>query len=125
MLAGSGTYDAGVVLERLLGLCSSANGDKEREKDGEVMKQVVALELTILYGKVRFASAIITLTIILTIWGNQLGNHAKALETLVYILRDSTSAEMYCNLGGEVVPARIAYSIASSSSSSPGSSEAE
>jgi hypothetical protein len=41
----------------------------------------------------------------------KLGNHRAALSTLVHDLRDATSAEAYCTLGGEVVPGKIAQSI--------------
>jgi vacuolar protein sorting-associated protein 3 len=40
-----------------------------------------------------------------------MGNHRSALVTLVRGLRDSTSAEAYCTLGGEVVPAKTAQVI--------------
>jgi hypothetical protein len=42
----------------------------------------------------------------------QLGNHRLALTLLVHKLRDASSAEAYCMLGGEVVPAKIAHSVA-------------
>jgi hypothetical protein len=41
----------------------------------------------------------------------QLGNHRAALSILVHDLRDATSAEAYCTLGGEVVPGKIATAI--------------
>jgi len=41
----------------------------------------------------------------------QLGNHRAALSILVHDLRDATSAEAYCTLGGEVVPGKIAQAI--------------
>lgn len=47
-----------------------------------------------------------------------MGNHAKALETLVHVLNDTRAAEVYCMLGGEVVSCHAALTIASSSSSS-------
>jgi vacuolar protein sorting-associated protein 3 len=40
-----------------------------------------------------------------------LGNHRAALATLVQGLRDGTSAEAYCTLGGDVVPAKTAQFI--------------
>jgi hypothetical protein len=41
----------------------------------------------------------------------QLGDHRAALTTLVRGLRDATSAEAYCTLGGDVVPAKTAQVI--------------
>jgi vacuolar protein sorting-associated protein 3 len=41
----------------------------------------------------------------------KLGNHRAALSILVHDLRDATSAEAYCTLGGEVVAGKIAQSI--------------
>ena len=41
----------------------------------------------------------------------QLGNHRSALSMLVHHVRDATSAEAYCTLGGDVVPEKIAKAI--------------
>ena len=49
----------------------------------------------------------------------QLGNHRSALSILVHDLNDSTSAEAYCTLGGEVVPAKTAQQIGERSSLQP------
>ncbi|KAJ3569787.1 hypothetical protein NP233_g4825 [Leucocoprinus birnbaumii] len=87
MLSGSGVYDAQRVLDHL------ASGGSV---DGGTVEKVLALECAILYGK--------------------LGNHAQALESLVHTLCDGTSAEAYCILGGEVVSAKSALSIAESTS---------
>lgn len=40
-----------------------------------------------------------------------MGNHREALSILIHDLRDATSAEAYCTLGGEVVPAKMAQVI--------------
>ena len=45
-----------------------------------------------------------------------------ALSTLVHDLRDSVSAETYCTLGGEVVPAKLALATAESTAPSASSS---
>ncbi|KAF4618694.1 hypothetical protein D9613_009798 [Agrocybe pediades] len=42
----------------------------------------------------------------------KLGNHRSALQILVHDLSDATSAEMYCALGGDIVPPKIAQTIA-------------
>ena len=41
----------------------------------------------------------------------QLGEHRSALTSLVHDLRDPTSAEIYCTLGGEIVPPKTAQSL--------------
>ena len=47
--------------------------------------------------------------LILLLW--QLARHHEALRTLVHTVRDSASAEVYCTLGGDVVPPRTAQAI--------------
>lgn len=42
---------------------------------------------------------------------HKLADHPAALSILVHDLRDATSAEAYCTLGGEVIPARVAQTI--------------
>ncbi|KAF7983156.1 hypothetical protein HWV62_23376 [Athelia sp. TMB] len=54
-------------------------------------EKVLSLEIAVLYGK--------------------LADHPAALSILVHDLRDATSAEAYCTLGGEVIPARVAQSV--------------
>lgn len=44
----------------------------------------------------------------------QMGNHKEALFTLVHDLGDAASAEAYCALGGDVVPAKVAMAVAES-----------
>lgn len=41
----------------------------------------------------------------------QLGQHESALTILVHDLHDSTSAEAYCTLGGEVIPSKTAQAL--------------
>ncbi|PFH45293.1 hypothetical protein AMATHDRAFT_82908 [Amanita thiersii Skay4041] len=82
-LAGSGIYDVHVVKEQLDAV------EVEVEGAGSVLK----LESAILDGKLQ--------------------NHRAVLTTLVHDLRDGTSAETYCTLGGEaVVPRRVGASVA-------------
>ncbi|KAK0480717.1 hypothetical protein IW261DRAFT_1474152 [Armillaria novae-zelandiae] len=38
----------------------------------------------------------------------KLGNHRSALSILIHDLHDSNSAEVYCTLGGEVIPSKVA-----------------
>lgn len=91
-LQGSTLYDPETIRSRLL----------ERSK-------ILALELSIVDGKVTrlpvFARCRSKYVL-------QLGNHKAALATLVHELRDATSAEAYCTLGGDVVPGKTAQSIA-------------
>ncbi|KAG5651341.1 hypothetical protein H0H81_009029 [Sphagnurus paluster] len=47
----------------------------------------------------------------LAIIDGKLGNHRTALSTLVHDLHDATSAELYCTLGGDLVPLKIAQSL--------------
>ncbi|KAF8958169.1 hypothetical protein BDZ97DRAFT_1842909 [Flammula alnicola] len=48
----------------------------------------------------------------LAIVDGKLGKHRSALHILVNDLSDSTSAETYCTLGGDIVPPKLAQSIA-------------
>ena len=54
-------------------------------------KKILGLEVAILYGKLR--------------------KHRDALTTLVHNVKDATTAEAYCTLGGEVIPGKIALAI--------------
>ncbi|KZT07025.1 uncharacterized protein LAESUDRAFT_652182 [Laetiporus sulphureus 93-53] len=47
----------------------------------------------------------------LAIVDGKLGKHQSALTSLVHNLRDTTSAEIYCTLGGEVIPLKTAQSL--------------
>ncbi|RPD60230.1 hypothetical protein L226DRAFT_563303 [Lentinus tigrinus ALCF2SS1-7] len=49
----------------------------------------------------------------------KLGNHRAALSILVHDMNDATSAEAYCTLGGEVVPAKTAQQIGERSGLQP------
>ncbi|XP_006463538.1 hypothetical protein AGABI2DRAFT_179862 [Agaricus bisporus var. bisporus H97] len=103
MLSGSGLYDANVVKDRIRSarerdLVENYESGKGKGKTIDVL----ALESAILDGK--------------------LGHHALALSTLVHDLRDSVSAETYCTLGGEVVPAKLALATAESTAPSASSS---
>ncbi|KAG6833263.1 hypothetical protein H0H87_009438 [Tephrocybe sp. NHM501043] len=48
----------------------------------------------------------------LAIVDGKLGHHREALSTLVHGLHDAASAEMYCTLGGDLVPLRTAQTLA-------------
>ncbi|KAG6865541.1 hypothetical protein C0991_001734 [Blastosporella zonata] len=48
----------------------------------------------------------------LAIVDGKLGHHREALSALVHDLHDATSAEMYCTLGGDLVPPRTAQILA-------------
>ncbi|KAF7294878.1 hypothetical protein MIND_01025700 [Mycena indigotica] len=81
-------------LKCLLFFQSSALYDAElvRERLLPHAKRILALELAIVNGK--------------------LGNHHDALASLVNDLHDSASAETYCTLNGEVIPVKVAQSLA-------------
>ncbi|KAF8812135.1 hypothetical protein BYT27DRAFT_7252199 [Phlegmacium glaucopus] len=51
----------------------------------------------------------------LAIIDGKLGNHQSVFETLIHDLGDSTSAETYCTLGGDIIPPKVAQSIANDS----------
>jgi hypothetical protein len=53
----------------------------------------------------------VDITITVTPFPFKLGNHRLAISSLVNDLHDSISAEAYCMLGGEVIPAKAAISI--------------
>ncbi|KAG8903936.1 hypothetical protein FRC01_008933 [Tulasnella sp. 417] len=42
----------------------------------------------------------------------RIGNHDEALSLLVHSLKDSTTAEAYCTLGGDVIPPKVASAVA-------------
>ncbi|KAH0578609.1 hypothetical protein H2248_003747 [Termitomyces sp. 'cryptogamus'] len=48
----------------------------------------------------------------LAIVDGKLGHHREALATLVHDLHDSISAEVYCTLGGDIVPPKMAQTLA-------------
>ncbi|KAG6861142.1 hypothetical protein C0995_003410 [Termitomyces sp. Mi166 len=48
----------------------------------------------------------------LVIVDGKLGHHREALSNLVHDLHDSTSAELYCTLGGDIVPPKAAQTLA-------------
>ncbi|KAJ7109430.1 hypothetical protein C8R44DRAFT_802494 [Mycena epipterygia] len=82
-----------VRLKAVLFLQGSSLYDPEviRERLLPLSKGILSLELAIVDGK--------------------LGNHRAALSTLVNDLRDSSSAEAYCTLGGDVIPSKDAQAI--------------
>ncbi|KZP18157.1 hypothetical protein FIBSPDRAFT_933616 [Athelia psychrophila] len=84
-LQGSALYDPTTALSRL-------------KTSGQ--EKVLGLELAVLYGKAH-----------LKYCEHKLADHPAALSILVHDLRDATSAEAYCTLGGEVIPARVAQTI--------------
>ncbi|KAF9442025.1 hypothetical protein P691DRAFT_765651, partial [Macrolepiota fuliginosa MF-IS2] len=109
MLAGSGVYDPRVVQERLfsglnINTSTTTSTSSEKKTTAGGGGNILALETAILYGKLE--------------------KHEAALEVLVRDLRDSTSAEAYCTLGGEVVPVKVALAVAESSFTSTSNSSA-
>ena len=54
-------------------------------------EKILRLEMALLYGK--------------------LGRHEEAISTLVHDMRDHTTAESYCTLGGDVIPSKVAWSV--------------
>ncbi len=41
----------------------------------------------------------------------QMDNHRASLSILVRLLKDSSTADAYCTLGGEVIPSKVAMEI--------------
>ncbi|KAG8944702.1 hypothetical protein FRC04_001601 [Tulasnella sp. 424] len=62
-------------------------------------KNLFPLETAIVYGRI--------------------GNHDGALSLLVHSLKDSTTAEAYCTLGGDVIPPKVASAVAHQMSIEP------
>ncbi|KAI0765868.1 hypothetical protein BD413DRAFT_572859 [Trametes elegans] len=79
------------------------------------LKTILFLQGSTLYDpetiRTRLSPHAKLLKLELAILEGKLGNHRSALSILVHDLHDSTSAEAYCTLGGEVVPAKTAQTI--------------
>ena len=79
------------------------------------MKAILFLQGSTLYDlsavHARLSGHAKILKLELAILEGKLGNHRAALAALVHELNDGTSAEAYCTLGGEVVPAKTAQQI--------------
>jgi vacuolar protein sorting-associated protein 3 len=73
-------------------------------------RKVLKLEIAVVDEKVGSLPFLVFLFVGLSCV--QLGNHRSALSILVHDLRDTTSAEAYCTLSGDVVPGKIAQTIA-------------
>ncbi|KAJ7774542.1 hypothetical protein DFH07DRAFT_952255 [Mycena maculata] len=79
-------------LKTVLFLQGSSMYDAELIRERLVpLKHILSLELAIVDGK--------------------LGNHHAALSAIVNDLHDSSSAEAYCTLGGDVIPSKVAQAI--------------
>ncbi|OCH89286.1 hypothetical protein OBBRIDRAFT_794404 [Obba rivulosa] len=59
----------------------------------------------------RLASSEKILKLEMAILSGKVAEHRNALTILVHDLHDATSAEAYCTLGGEVVPAKVAQTL--------------
>ncbi|KAF9530289.1 hypothetical protein CPB83DRAFT_868731 [Crepidotus variabilis] len=80
-------------LKMILLLAGSSLYDPEAAKRRlQTLKKVLGLEIAIVDGK--------------------LAQHRSALQILVHDINDPTSAEAYCALGGDLVPPKVAQSIA-------------
>lgn len=91
-LAGSTRYEPEPVRQQL------------SERDS-----ILTLELAIVDGKVTVR---LFLKFLYCLTTQQLGRHRLALQSLVHTIRDSTTAEAYCALGGDLVTPKMALSIA-------------
>ncbi|PIL23200.1 hypothetical protein GSI_14509 [Ganoderma sinense ZZ0214-1] len=100
---------------------SSTTPDSESKRTR--LKTILFLQGSTLYDPVTVRTRLDDHTKILklelAILEGKLGNHRSALSILVHDLNDSTSAEAYCTLGGEVVPAKTAQQIGERSSLQP------
>lgn len=74
-------------------------------------QKILRLELAILDGKVCLLLLPQAQARTDDFCYSQLGEHRAALTSLVHDLKDTTAAEIYCTLGGEVVPAKTAQSL--------------
>ncbi|KAI1785956.1 hypothetical protein LXA43DRAFT_1035560 [Ganoderma leucocontextum] len=100
---------------------SSTTPDSESKRTR--LKTILFLQGSTLYDPVAVKSRLDDrakiLKLELAILEGKLGNHRSALSILVHDLNDSTSAEAYCTLGGEVVPAKTAQQIGERSNLQP------
>ncbi|KAI0667249.1 hypothetical protein C8Q78DRAFT_1071980 [Trametes maxima] len=107
------SYTSGRADTPFISYFSSTTPDSEHKRVR--LKTVLFLQGSSLYNpdavRVRLSPHAKLLKLELAILEGKLGNHRSALSILVHDLNDATSAEAYCTLGGEVVPAKTAQAI--------------
>ncbi|CCM06014.1 uncharacterized protein FIBRA_08257 [Fibroporia radiculosa] len=79
------------------------------------LKAILFLEGSTLYDSQAIRKRLVeyekVLKFELAIVDGKLGEHRSALMSLVHELHDNTSAEIYCTLGGDIVPTKLAQSL--------------
>ncbi|KAI0760618.1 hypothetical protein C8Q74DRAFT_1208816 [Fomes fomentarius] len=100
-----------------------ASTTPESESKRTRLKAILFLQGSTLYDpaavRTHLSAHAKILKLELAILEGKLGNHRSALAILVHDMNDSTSAEAYCTLGGEVVPAKTAQQIGERSDLQP------
>ncbi|CDO71043.1 hypothetical protein BN946_scf184844.g47 [Trametes cinnabarina] len=111
--AKASSYASGRSDTPFISYFASTTPDSEHKRTR--LKTVLFLQGSTLYDPESIRACLLPhaklLKLELAILEGKLGNHRSALSILVHDLNDSTSAEAYCTLGGEVVPARTAQVI--------------
>ncbi|KAI0353913.1 hypothetical protein OH77DRAFT_1406102 [Trametes cingulata] len=111
--AKASSYASGRSDTPFISYFASTTPDSEHKRIR--LKTVLFLQGSTLYEpeaiRVRLSPHAKLLKLELAILEGKLGNHRSALSILVHDMNDSTSAEAYCTLGGEVVPAKTAQAI--------------
>ncbi|KAI0948169.1 hypothetical protein AcW1_009756 [Taiwanofungus camphoratus] len=107
------SYSSGRSDASFLSYFASTTPDSEPKRVR--LKTVLFLQGSTLYDpqiiRERLANHEKILRLELAIVDGKLGQHRSALSSLVHDLRDASSAEVYCTLGGEVIPAKTAQSL--------------
>ncbi|KAI0365805.1 hypothetical protein BV20DRAFT_953552 [Pilatotrama ljubarskyi] len=108
--AKAASYASGRSDTPFISYFSSTTPDSEHKRVR--LKTVLFLQGSTLYDPDAIRSRLLPharlLKLELAILEGKLGNHRSALSILVHDINDATSAEAYCTLGGEVVPAKTA-----------------
>ncbi|KAI0641370.1 hypothetical protein C8Q79DRAFT_990403 [Trametes meyenii] len=107
------SYTSGRSDTPFISYFSSTTPDSEHKRVR--LKTILFLQGSTFYNpeaiRARLSPHAKILKLELAILEGKLGNHRSALSILVHDLNDATSAEAYCTLGGEVVPAKTAQAI--------------
>ncbi|KAI0331784.1 hypothetical protein GY45DRAFT_1248254 [Cubamyces sp. BRFM 1775] len=111
--AKAASYASGRSDAPFISYFASTTPDSEHKRIR--LKTVLFLQGSTLYDpetiRTRLSPHAKLLKLELAILEGKLGNHRSALSILVHDMNDSMSAEAYCTLGGEVVPAKTAQVI--------------
>ncbi|PPQ74920.1 hypothetical protein CVT26_011356 [Gymnopilus dilepis] len=112
--AKASSYSSSRHDNSFLSYFASTTPDSEHKRAR--LKTILLLAGSSLYDpepvRQRLAECEKILKLELAIIDGKLGRHRSALQILVNDLSDSTSAETYCTLGGDIVPPKVAQAIA-------------